>query len=129
MLVDEYLDLTEDSLATIHTAHYNHHKYIHKMGKYLTIDYRALLRRREFNKRIWLEAHTNYYTLHNSLSDTEQSIILAKQFDRTEPVWGNFLRYGLFSLAQLERSLLAYEVNTMLWEYWKASRSLIRNKR
>ena len=129
LTVDEFVEIYNDTFETVHSANYNHNPFIHKKGRKLYIDDKALLRRRNFMRRVWMEAHENYYILAEHKSDSDMSRILSRFTDRSMHTWNSFQQKSLFSLTPFDKSLLSYKVNDMLYEYWRITRAIIRRSR
>ncbi len=115
------------SKGAVEVAHHNKHPFIFKKGTELWIDDIALKRRKEFNKKIWLKNHENYYILAEHWSDGE----IAKALHKVSGVsglssWSDYLKLYLFSLASQETSILIYKINLKQWIFYRLTTRVVR---
>jgi hypothetical protein len=124
--VEEY-EAIYGNIGSVYTLKYNGHKYIKKIGKSIYIDDKALVRRRQFHKKIWLMSHDNYYMLNEFIIDSQLAAILSRYTNRPKHNWVTYLYEQLFSTAYQDRSILAYKIPDMLWEFYRITTALIRS--
>lgn len=93
-------------------------------GHYL-IDESFFSRRLDFRKRVWLEAHDNYYflTKHSTLTD------IAKILNRIDPsqsvnCWVAYMSSALF--ASLPTSITVFKTTELLYKFYRYTRWIIR---
>jgi len=111
---------------TVHIAYYNKNSQIKRIDGKLYVDEKALLRRVEFRKRIWNKAHDNYYAITEYISDSQLYNFLSRMFGASKSAWIQFLAYDLFSMANIEKSILSYKINNKLWMFYRFTTALIR---
>lgn len=116
----------ELSTSAIDVAYYNNHPYVKKIAGALYVNEKALIRRREFYKRVWNKAHENYYNITEYITDAQFYNFLGRVLDRSRESWMQFLHYGLFSVAFNDKSILSYGISAQLWEFFRASTFVIR---
>jgi hypothetical protein len=123
----DFVAIHGGTINSVYQAHKNNNKYISKDGKYLIVDDKSLLKRRQFQVKIKLQNQGNYYELKAlGVSDTDLSNILAAETDRAAHTWRMYMSTSLFSLAYDDKNLLAYKVNKMDCQFNKITRRLLR---
>jgi len=110
----------------VHLAYYEKNPQIKKIDGKLYVDEKALLRRVEFRKRIWNKAHDNYYAITEYVSESQLYNFLSRMFGDSKRGWIQFLAYDLFSMANIEKSILSYKINNKLWMFYRFTTALIR---
>ena len=114
------------SVNMVHMAYYYNNPQIKRIDGKLYVDEKALLRRVEFRKRIWNKAHDNYYAITEYISDSQLYNFLSRMFGDSKRGWIQFLAYDLFSMANIEKSILSYKINNKLWVFYRFTTALIR---
>ena len=127
---NDFYNLYEVSKGAVEVAHHSKHPFIFKKGKELWIDDIALKRRKEFNKKIWLKNHENYYKLAEYWSDAEIAKALhIVSGTSCESSWREYIKLYLFSLASQETSILRYKINSKQWIFYRLSTRVVRKLR
>ena len=116
----------ELSKGSLDVAHHNKHPFVKKIAGTLYVDEKALIRRREFYKKVWNKAQENYYRINEFVPDPKLYTFLAKVLDGSANSWLQFLKYGLFSVAFNDKSILSYQISNRLWTFYRASTFIIR---
>jgi hypothetical protein len=123
----DFVELHGGTVNSVYQAHKINNKYISKDGKYLIVDDKSLLKRRQFQVKIKQINQDNYYKLKAlDISDTDISNILSKETNRAAHTWRMYMGKTLFSSAYQSRNLLVYKVNKMDCEFNKVTRRLLR---
>ena len=124
---NDFYNLYEVSKGAVEVAHHSKHPFIFKKGKELWIDDIALKRRKEFNKKIWLKNHENYYKLAEYWSDAEIAKALhIVSGTSCESSWREYIKLYLFSLASQETSILVYKINAKQWIFYRLTTRVVR---
>ena len=128
MRVKEFCEVFEQSENAVyaHNSLYGSKFIVQVAPKEIRIDVDALLRRREFYQRVWLQSHKFYFILSELKKDSEIATILSKFIGRSKGSWQTYIKYNLFSTAFQDRSLLRYEIDDMLYMFWRVSGTIIR---
>jgi len=113
----EFAEMYSLSDSTAYTKTNN--PYVMKIGNSVYINHKALIRRRDFYKRVWLEATDNYYELIDGASQFKLAKVLSKYLGNTPTSWNTWMTLVLFSTAYNDKSLLNYKVSVKLWEFWR----------
>ena len=116
----------ETSKDSIYVAFYKGHKYISKKRGRIYIDDKALIRRRDFRKRIWNESHDMLYEMTNTIQRYTIADMLSKKYGRSRQSWMTFLSSGLFSAAWIDQSILKYKIPMMSWQFYKFAKQMTR---
>ena len=91
------------------------------------IDEKALVKRKEFRKRLWLAAHEYYFDIAAYFgNDNRFAIFLAKFTPQKKEAWVDFLRNGLFALPN--ENIFSYKVKGRLWLFFNICRLIIRRR-
>jgi len=106
--------------------HNTGNKYIKKIGHRFDIDVKALIRRRDFHTKIWNLAHENYFAIMEYIVPYKLAHILSKFFDKSVGSWNMFMYSKLFGSSHQDRSLLKYEIDDMLWAFYRITTFIIR---
>lgn len=101
-------------------------EHIKKFNNSVYVNHKALLKRREFYHRVWLEATDNYYLLTDGGSQFKLAKVLSKYLGGTQQNWTVWMDTTLFSTAFMDRSLLEYKVLEKLWNFWRFTKWMIR---
>lgn len=101
------------------------HPLIHKKGKQVYVDVNGLMKRKEFRKKIWLEAHENFWEFVEYFgSENKLAVWLAKYSDYSVGSWVDFLARHLFMMAPDD--LFGYKVPKRLWVFYRLTRLVLR---
>lgn len=101
-------------------------KHIQKIGHHFDIDVKALIKRRDFHTKIWNLAHNNYFEILEYISRSKLATILNKFFKKTVKTWDMYMYCKLFSSGHQDKSLLLYEIDEMLWSFYRITTFIIR---
>ena len=89
------------------------------------IDESFFIRRLDFRKRLWLEAHDNFYflTKHSSLTDIAK---ILNRIDSSQSVncWITYMSSALF--ASLPTSITVFKTTELLYKFYRYTRWIIR---
>jgi len=124
--VDTFVYKYNTSRDSIYVAFYNGHKYISKRRNRVYIDDKALIRRREFRKRLWNESHDMLYMMINTIPKFTLAKMLEERYGSTRASWMTFLSNGLFSPAWMDRSILMYKIPKRSWQFYKFAKQMTR---
>jgi hypothetical protein len=94
-----------------------------KANRVAYIDHTYLVRRKEFEKKIWLESHDHFYWLNRTLSIALIAEMLAMVTDRSKETWTSFMSGTLFRLPS--DSILSSRIYAMAWEFYRITRAII----
>jgi len=88
----------------------------------------AIERRKDFNQRIKYLSCCNYYILAEHMSDSQIARFLSKYLGGSVGMWTVYVSSGgsLFSPILKLDTASAITVNNRLWQFYRATRSLIR---
>ena len=103
------------------------HPLIHKRGKQIYVDYNGLMKRKEFQKRIWLRAHDNYYDLMEHFkAENRLAKWLSQWSDVKQDSWVDFLARHLFMMPT--EDLFGYRVSVRLWGFYRMTNRLLKSR-
>jgi hypothetical protein len=105
---------------------YHGNKHIYKIGKEVTIDEKALLRRREFYYKVWNETIDNYYGITEHISENKLATLLQRYFGGKVTAWGVYLNTTMFRISWQEKPIASYKIPMELWTIWRFTTFLIR---
>jgi len=126
---DEFCELFNISKQQIDVTKHNGCKFITTINHKTFVDEKALIRRKEFKKKIWLQNHENFYELiENGITENKLSEILAKFSPNAYLTWTTFFssRGLLFSLSGMDSSVLSNKISSMHWNFFRLSTFIIR---
>jgi len=126
----EFYTIYGISKGSVEVAHNAKHPFITKIGTELWVDDIALKRRKEFNKKIWLKNHDNYYILMEYWTELD----LAKALLKVSGIscissWSEYVKLYLFSLASQDTSILSYKINIKQWIFYRLTTRVVRKLR
>jgi hypothetical protein len=121
-----FAEVYEYGNAQIYVELANGHQFVHRTDDGIFVDDKALIRRREFHKRVWLEAHDNYYKITEYINENRLGKLLRRHLGGCKSSWGVFMNMPLFSPAFQDTGLLSYKVPEKLWSFWRFTTVLIR---
>ena len=123
----DFVELYGGTVNSVYQAKKDGNKYVLKKGKYVYVDDKKLIKRKEFMYRIKQQNQDNYYRLKElGLSDVAISNLLYKGTNRAAHTWRMYMGKTLFSSAYQNRNLLVYKINKMDCEFNKVTRRLLR---
>ena len=128
--VEHFCEKYDTPIANVYTHRFQHKpKGVFKKGRYkgdMYIDEYHFIHRKEFQRKVWLRSHDNYYEIAEHISDKHLAYILARYTGRSQASWVTFLSQELFSLAPLEGTIFNYKIKEKLWEFWRVTTLLLR---
>jgi hypothetical protein len=117
----------ETTKQYLYYLHRNGHKYIKKIGTKVHIDYCALRHRRDFRTKIANISQDNYYKI--DMPEYALAKELAKRTDHSPMTWVHFMRTHLFSSSYKDMGLTSYKTPKMLWEFYKITKSILKEQK
>ncbi len=99
----------------------------HRVNNKWYIDEKALIKRKEFVRRVWLTAHEYYFDIAEYfVSDNRFAIFLSRFTPQSKEAWVDFLRNGLFALPNDD--VFGYKVKGKLWVFFNICRVVVRRR-
>ena len=124
--IDEFIDTYNVSEENVYSFISKDRSLVKKHNKALYINKRALERRKEFQKRIWLNSHDNYYRIIEESNENRLSIILSKYSKFSKVSWQHFLSTSLFSPSLNDTSIFVNKVSERAWAFYRITTFIIR---
>lgn len=122
ILVDDFAFKYNITTEQIKTYRFKNKKPFIKRGIYYYIDEDYFKRRKNFELKIWNDAHNLFYFLSKKMQSDEIAemmtlLELGYICEKRVNLWNTYLSTRIFM--RLEESVLQYKISKMLWRFWR----------